>query len=452
MSFRVLFAAPLLLAAVCLVALAIRTDARVDKGVTTRVSVSSEGAEGDDTSSFPAVSAGGEWVAFESTAGNLDPGDTNSEVDIFVRDLPSGTTRLVSLNNDNESANGAAVSAAISADGRFVAFASSAGNLVPGDSNNVFDVFVRDLQADATERISVNSDGEETDAYSGSPAISGDGRFVAFLSAASNLVPGDTNDVFDVFLRDRQQEITERVSVSSDGGQGDDNADVPALSADGRYVAFMSFASNLVPGDTNGQPDIFVRDRLLGITTRVSVASGGAQASGSSYEAAISTDGRFVVFVSSATDLVPGDTNGCLDVFLHDRENGQTERVSVAAGGVQADGDSFEPDVSADGRFVVFASLATNLVRGDNNEESDVFVRDRQTGQSGRLSVDSSGVEADGGSYAPATTADGLGVVFASWAMNLVPEDENAAQDIFLRQWRPGATVGDLFLPVVLGG
>ncbi len=230
------------------------------------------------------------------------------------------------------------------------------------------------------ERVSVASNGTQGNdgsaAYSGSPAISANGRYVAFASGSSNLVPGDTNDRTDVFVRDLRSGTTRRVSVAGDGTQANHGSHAPAISADGRYVTFASVASNLVPGDTNHTGDVFVRDLRSGTTRRVSVAGNGAQGNHSSYGSAISADGRYVAFLSDASNLVPGDTNGASDVFVRDRRSGTTRRVSVAGNGTQGNLDSGDQAISADGRYVAFDSYASNLVPGDTNDNQDVFVRD----------------------------------------------------------------------------
>src|SRR6185295_7492640 len=190
------------------------------------------------------------------------PGDTNGASDIFVRDLVGGTTERVSIPNGSGQADAASYAPSISADGRFVVFESEATNLVGGDTNNLRDIFVRDRQLGVTERVDVPTGGGEADATSYTPSISADGRFVSFGSLATDLVGGDTNGTGDVFLRDRQIGTTARVSVDSAGAQGNFVSDDPVISADGRYVAFRSYATNLVPGDTNGFTDVFVRDRI----------------------------------------------------------------------------------------------------------------------------------------------------------------------------------------------
>jgi len=313
--------------------------------------------------------------------------------------------------------------------------------------------------AAVTERVSVGSAGEEGNGNSGvyGPSISADGRYVAFCSSASNLVPGDTNDREDVFVHDRLTGTTERVSVSSDGeeGNGDSGTFRPSISADGRYVAFVSCASNLVPGDTNWAWDIFVHDRLTGVTERVSVSSAGEQGDGDSGYPSISAEGRYVAFESGAYNLVPGDTNWTCDIFVHDRLTGTTERVSVSSEGHEGNGNSSLPFhtadgryVNADGRYVASYSEASNLVPGDTNGIGDVFVRDRLTGTTERVSVSSDGEEGDSNSgwWGPSISADGRYVAFQSCAYNLVPGDTKGWEDVFVRD-REGVGPADEFLP-----
>jgi Tol biopolymer transport system component len=400
--------------------------------VVQRVSVASDGAQGNGDSFANSISADGRYIAFASRASNLVPGDTNGKQDIFVHDRQTGQTTRVSVASDGTQANGDSGHPAISADGRFVAFYSSASNLVPDDTNGVEDVFVYDRLTGQITRVSVASDGTQANGPSWQPSISGDGRFVAFESGASNLVPGDTNDTWDVFVHDRLTGQTTRVSVASDGTEGNGLSFLARISADGRFVAFTSGASNLVPGDTNPKWDVFVHDRLTGQTTMVSVASDGTPGNGTSGGMSISGDGRFVAFVSDASNLVPGDTNGTLDVFVHDRLTGQTTRVSVASDGTQGNADSDGASLSQDGRFVAFFSTASNLVPGDTNGAMDVFVHDRQTGQTTMVSVASDGVQGNGDSSGAAISADGRFVVFTSEASNLVPGDTNGAWDVFV--------------------
>ena len=433
-------------------------------GETERVSVDSGGIESDGWSQCPGVSADGRFIVFESTATNLVPDDTNGTFDIFVHDRLTGSTERVSVASDESQSNATSYSSNdhgpdISADGRFVVFYSYASNLVADDTNGLGDIFVRDRQAGTTIRVSVASDGSEGDGYSYEPAISADGNFVVFQSFAGNLVAGDTNSVGDIFVRDLTAETTERVNVATDGSEGNDNSYNGRISADGRLVVFSSLATNLVTGDTNAYRDVFVRDRLTGMTGRVSVASSGSEANNWSVFPRISANGRYVVFASPASNLVTGDTNGQYDIFLHDRDVGTTERVSLASDGTQTNWFSYRADVSADGRLIAFHSAATNLVDDDTNDLEDIFIRDRDTGVTDRASVASDGTQSDGRSLFPGISSDGRYVAFHSIAGNLVGNDTNAEWDVFVREvqtpiFRDGFETGDTsgWTEVVIGG
>jgi Tol biopolymer transport system component len=423
---------------------------RANAPTTVRVSVSSSGSEatysGYGGSLAPAISADGRYVAFESRAADLVPGDTNGVRDIFVRDRSTGETRRASLTSSGKQADRASHRPAISANGRYIAFDSKA-NLVAADTNGRWDVYVWDRSTGETRRASVASSGRQADKGSRWPAISANGRYVAFNSYATNLVARDRNGKCDVFVRDRSRERTRRVSVSSSGTEGDvhsegcsgsGSADSPAISANGRYVAFDSPATNLVAGDTNGWVDVFVRDRAAGETRRVSVGPTGRQGNFQSWASVISADGRYVAFSSLSTNLVAGDTNTEADVFVRDLVTGETQRVSVASSGAEGDRWSGRPAISADGRHVAFSSNATNLVAGDTNDNPDVFVRDLVTGETERMSVASTGAEGDRSSGRPAISADGRHVAFESEATNLVAGDTNGIWDVFVRDRSSG--------------
>jgi hypothetical protein len=409
---------------------------------TTRVSVDSSGAEGDNDSDYdgPSISADGQVVAFSSYASNLVAGDTNGYWDVFVHDRATGITERVSVDSSGGEGNGDSPFAKISADGQIVAFASSSSNLVAGDTNGAYDVFVHDRATGITERVSVDSSGGEGNGESGSyfhgTSISADGQIVAFQSIATNLVAGDTNGAWDVFIHDRATGITERVSVRSNGNQGNDESASPSISADGQIVAFRSAASNLVAGDTNGVWDVFVHNRVTGNTKRVSVDSSGVEGNSYSVYTAISADGKVVGFESLSSNLVAGDTNRDYDVFVHDRATGITERVSVGSSGGQGNDFSYWPSLSEDGQIVGFHSKAYNLVAGDTNGYPDVFVHDRATGITQRVSVDSSGAEGDddSGHDSLSISSDGQVVAFGSLASNLVAGDTNGYRDIFVHE------------------
>ena len=402
---------------------------------TIRVSVDSAANQGEAPSCSPSLTADGRYVAFYSYATNLVPGDTNDVSDVFVHDRQAGQTTRVSVNSAGHQANDGSCEPAISADRRYVAFYSDATNLVSGDTNETVDIFLHDGQTGQTTRASVDSAGHQGDNSSWAPAISADGRYVAFYSYASNLVPGDTNGKGDVFVRDRQTGQTTRASVDSAGGQGYGQSVDPSLSGDGRYVAFASNAPNLVAGDTNNFADVFVHDRQTGQTTRVSVDSAGNQANMLSQEPSLSADGRYVAFHSLGSNLVPGDTNGSDDVFRHDCQTGQTTRVSVDSAGAQGNEQSVHPSISADGRYVTFSSTASNLVAGDTNGTYDVFLHDCQTGRTTRVSLSSAGRQGneDSAESPSPISQDGRYVAFDSLATNLVSGDTNMQEDVFVR-------------------
>jgi hypothetical protein len=417
----------------------------VPAAITERVSVGTLGEQGNQMSgrfAGPAIDADGSVVAFDSDATTLVPGDSNGTTDVFVRDRTAGTLERVSVSTNGTQGNGTSTRPALDAAGSVVAFDSSASNLVPGDTNGQLDVFVRIRTTGRTQRVSVASDGAQGTGSSSSPSVGG--RFVSFISSSPNLVSGDTNGVEDVFVRDLVARTTERVSLSSTGEQGNSSSTAASISANGRFVVFSSFASNLVSGDTNGAFDVFVRDRQAGTTERVSVSSDEAQGNAMSVSPTVSRTGRFVAFYSDATNLVSDDTNGLTDIFVRDRSLGTTERASVGSDEQQADGNSPEPgvrgfvaegpDISSDGRYVTFSSSATNLVPDDTNTcplffEApgtcpDAFVRDRVAGTTTRVSVFSDGSQSNERTVDPAISDDGLVVAFWS-AEALAAEDTN---------------------------
>jgi len=399
---------------------------------TTLVSVHTDGTQGDNVSSGASISAHGRYVAFVSAASTIVSGDTNSALDVFVHDRRTGTTARVNLGGNGQQANGSSYEVSISANGRYVAFGSDASNLVRGDTNRASDVFVYDRQTGTTTRVSVRSNGKQANRRSYTPSISADGRYVAFDSKATNLVRSDTNGAPDVFVHDRQSGKTTRVSLRSDGHQANRDNSAPSISGDGRYVAFYSKASNLVRRDTNGKWDAFVHDRLSGTTRRMSVSSNGTQGNGQTWSADISDNGRYVAYYSRASNLVRGDTNSRSDAFVHDRRTGKTQRVSVSSNESQAGRGAAFPSISGGGRYVAFFT-GSNLVRRDTNGKFDVYVRDRQAGTTRQVSVRSDGTKGNRTSGWPSMSADGKYVAFQSNASNLVPHDTNDMYDLFVR-------------------
>ncbi|MFG1607806.1 TolB family protein [Actinoplanes sp. NPDC049265] len=402
---------------------------------TVRVSVTSSQRQARGISLNPRISANGRYVAFVSNAPNLAPGGAKDAFNAFVRDRQAGTTRQVNLSGSGAPGDdGITGDIRISADGRYVAFSSSAGNLVHGDTNGTSDVFVRDLQRQRTTRVSLSGTGAQgNDFSSGSLGLSADGRYVAFESYATNLVPGDTNGFADLFLHDRRTGRTSRVNLGDDGSQANHVSGSPSVSADGRYVAFTSYAGNLVAGDTNNQFDVFVRDRRTGRTTLISRTPAGRPGQFNSYASSISADGRYVAFTSDSLDLVGGDLNEYNHVFVRDLRIGRTTLVSVSSSGRQANDFCNRVTMSADGRYVLFSSRANTLVPGDTNAVEDVFLRDRWRRTTTRISLTDSGGQSNGYSSGPSIGAGGHIVTFESNAGNLVPGDTNAEPDVFVR-------------------
>jgi len=402
---------------------------------TSRVSISSTEGQGAGPSYYASISADGRYVAFTSKATNLVATDTNGRKDIFVRDRQLGTTELASITSAGLQGNGSSDFPSISGDGRYIAFLSRASNLVSGDTNGFEDIFVRDRQAGTTRRVSISSgEGQANSGSGGASSISANGRYVAFHSDATNLVANDTNHTWDIFVRDLQAGTTKRVSINSAGLEGNGSSAWSSISADGRYVAFGSNASNLVANDTNGTTDVFVRDRQAGTTKLISVSSAGGHGNDLSDGVSISADGRYVAFGSEAGNLVPNDTNGTWDTFVRDRQADTTKRVSISSAGLQGNASSGDhPSISADGRYIAFGSDADNLVANDTNDTPDVFVRDRQAGTTRRVSISSAGLQGSGSSYYPSISTDGRYIAFGSYANDLVANDTNGVRDIFVR-------------------
>jgi Tol biopolymer transport system component len=467
------------------------------KGATALVSVNEAGTDGGNgDSGGPVTSADGRFVVFASSASDLVTNDTpNGITDVFVRDLKTGTTTLLSVNRFGTSGgNDDSRSPVISADGHFVAFASRASDLVATDTDPTrdcgpsspfgyscpADVFVRDLQTGTTTLVSVNEAGTDSgNAFSGDASISADGRFVIFRSFASDLVATDTNGTGDMFVRDLQTGTTTLVSVNLAGTDSGNEYSYPGvISADGRFVAFESLASDLVATDTNGVVDVFVRDLRTGTTTLVSVNEAGTDSAragldpddnpngsylglGSDISKTISPDGRFVAFLSFSADLVAIDTNtGWSDVFVRDLKKGTTTLVSInrtATNGGNVGSDS--PVLSVDGRFVAFHSGASDLVATDTNGAGDIFVRDLKTGTTTLVSLNLAGTDSGsppkecrptpliggctfytGESVDAVMSDDGRFVAFTSSASDLVETDTNKAWDVFVRDLKKGTT------------
>lgn len=394
-----------------------------------------------------AISSDGRFVAFASYAPNLVAGDTNGQQDIFVRDRQLAATTRVSMSHEGaQVAKGRSSRPSISGDGRFVAFTSASAEIVVDDTNGVDDVFLHDRQTGKTIRVSVESDGSQLSTRSDYPSVSGDGRYVAFVSYVRVELDGGY-DKGVIYVRDTSDGSTALVSKSSEGVQGNEWCGPPAISGNGRYVAFPSGSTNLVPGGPS-EASIYVHDTVTGATTRESVNNAGMQGpspdeSSRTTDCSLSDDGRFVAFMSTSTNLVAGDTNEAADIFVRDRQLGKTTRVNISSSGAQAKGWSYGPKLSADGRFVAFISGASNLVSWDTNKKYDVFLHNRSARSTRRVSVSYDGAQANGasgvggtgssGGFACDVSDSGRLVAFYSAASNLVPRDVNYRPDVFVR-------------------
>jgi Tol biopolymer transport system component len=397
-----------------------------------RSSVPSGGGEPGGASSEPSLNVDGRWLAFTSSASNLAGTDGNHTTDVFVRDQQTHAIQLVSRTAGGAAANAASSHPSISDDGKRIAFRSSATDLATG-GGAVPAIYVRDLTAGTTTRVSVSSTGTPGNGGSDTPAISGNGRFVAFASDADNLVTGDGNHHTDVFVRDLQTGTTELASQRANDGPQGGTSTAPAINRDGRYVAFKSTSTNLVPSDTNGGADVFLRDRTDGAITRVSVATTGAEAKSGSGSPAISADGKVIAFDSPADNLVGADLNGSTDVFVRDLTGLTTSLVSADNRNDEGAGSSRTPALSADGRYVAFQTTAA-LLATDGNDVSDIYTRDRTAARTKRVSTTFELGDAHGPSFGtPALSGDGRSVSFQSSATDLAQPDADHVDDVFTR-------------------
>ncbi len=398
----------------------------------TRISLSTNGFQGFGISDSPALSTDGTKVAFRSASSNLVSLDSNNKNDIFLHDTLAGTTIRVSLATDGSQGLEHSYAPSISGDGNWIAF-DTKSSLVPDDTNDQQDVYVHHVPTGTTTRVSVHSNGSQGSSASRSAAISGDGSKVAFISFSTELVDGDTNNERDVFLHDIATGVTKRVSVSSAEVESNGLSEDASVNWDGSKIAFQSWGSNLVPGDTNEVSDVFVRDDDSGTTLRVSRPVGAAEPNGISFNPSINEDGTRVSFTSGASNLVAGDTNGWKDIFVRDTAAQTTTRISVSTNGAQGDLDSDGSRIDGAGNRIAFWSRAATFVGNDQNDVIDVFVHDLTNGRTVRVSVGYNRRESD----RPASSAfdisgDGSIVGFSTHASNFVLGDTNGTSDVFL--------------------
>lgn len=396
-------------------------------GAAVRISTPMGGGQGNGRSYQTTLSGSGRKAAFVTAATNLTGADRNGTVeDVLVRDLDVGGLQRASVSGGEVQANGDSQGASLDWAGNRVAFTSSATNLAGTDRNGTpgdfaaQDVFVRDLRAGTTTRVSASSGGVAGNNFSYTPDLSGNGRYVAFASAATDLVPGDTNGQLDVFVRDLQTGTTERISVSTDGRSGNGRSDAPSISGDGRYVAFTSQARNLVLGDTNAVADVFVRDRTAGTTRRVSVSASGGQADGRSAVAALSNDGQVVAMTTQTINLGPGDGTGertRTDLIVKDLRNGAVRVVA---------GPTFSQSLTADGGTLLRAAERPSGTL-------DLLVQDLATGERDTVNRLAGGGYAGDSSFASsALSADGTVLTWDSSVNGIVADDTNFDYDVFI--------------------
>ena len=391
-------------------------------------------------SGLPTISDNGRYAAYVSNI--VRQGGRQQRNQIFLWDDRTRRSRLISQDYDRDAdkqSAGNSLYPAISGDGSRVVYAADARDLDPDCADGQMHIYLRLWdQLKSSDCLSAPPRGVTGDGMNLYPAISGNGLTVSWASNVSTLVPSDTNDRADIFVWTNGQDLR-LASVASDGAPANGHSSLSSLDQTGQRLAFMSEASNLVSGDTNEQSDIFIRDLAQAKTALVSIGVNGEAANGLSAGPALSRDGRHVAFVSAASNLVPGDTNGQRDIFVRHLDSQTTERVSLASDGTEANGHSDFASITANGRCVAFQSDATNLAPGDSNADLDVFVRDRQTGRTERVSLGRRNLEPNDDSFFPVISADGTTVAFTSTATRLAPgSDRDDDPDVFVRKLPAG--------------
>jgi Tol biopolymer transport system component len=412
------------------------------------VSISQTGVPGNSACFCNAISADGRYVAFYSDALNLVPGGT-SAAQVLRKDMQTGEVLLCNADASGVEGNNGSNLGDINLDGRYVAFQTTSSNLIgAADANGSTDVYRKDLATGAVARCSTSTSGAEIpgSAYAREAAISGNARYVAFQSNATNLHPGDSDTNADIYRKDMVTGQLDLCDTSALGTKGNDSAGRPDVSEDGRYVVFESGATNLMAASGASSTEkaavsgtaipyqVFRKDMQSGESVCVSITPAGQQGNATSESASISTDGRYVVFQSLADNLVPGDTNGALDIFRKDLVTGELIRCSTSSSGAQGESISTEPSISPDGRFAAFASTFKNMVPGDTNNFTDIFRKDCLSGETVRVSTSASGEQSNNTSNGTAISSGGKYVAFDSYADNLVPGDGNSQWDVFRKE------------------
>lgn len=405
------------------------------KAKTRRISVNSQGQQvaGDAYLWKRSISKSGRYVVFETNQMLVPTDDAVTISDVYLRDRKTGKTKIISVAEGSKVGGNAAFAPAISADGRLVVFEASGDSLVPGDTNGTTDVFVRDRKTGKVRRVNVSSSGAQADDGGVQPSISPNGRYVAFSSVSGDLVLGDNNGLSDIFVRDRKEKKTRRVSVASNGAEANGSSDRPSV-ADNGTVAFASGADNLVPGDSNNTYDVFVHKLKKKKTKRVSVASNGAQGDNLSDSAAISRDGNVVSF-QSASIFKPVASGVYREIWVHVVSSGKTSLITKGVGGTPSDNGStaYQGALSYNGRYVAFSSFAGNLVPGDDNGVADMFWYDRKSKKMKLVSRTFDGSDLDAGAPEGSISGDGRFVAFDSNATNVLPDELSSDSTVFFR-------------------
>lgn len=393
------------------------------------------------TSSGSSFSSDENLLVFASDAANLVTGDTNASTDIFIANLTTGAIARVSVTSTGAQADGPSFFPSISADGRYVAFQSYATNLVANDTNGTADIFVKDLQTGTVTLISSSATGTLGNNFSSLPAISSNGQFVVYSSFATNLSPDDTDATVDVYRKNVQTGAIDVVSRSAAGVKADQASSNPAISADGRYVAFATSATNLLPAsaDNNGKIDVYRKDMSSNAIALVSSSSSGTIGSADSASPSISSDGNIIAFLSAATNLVTGDANTKTDVFTKNMTTAATTRISVANDGSELTADSNNPSMSSDGTKITFVTAATTVVTGDTNALADVFVRDTGANTTTRANTQAGGVQSAGGGDGGRLSPSGVKMAYFTGAADLNANDTNGLFDVYVKNRTTGA-------------
>jgi Tol biopolymer transport system component len=403
-------------------------------GDVTLASTSSAGVKGNGLS-YGSLSADGTKIGLGSNATNLDPGDTDSTYDVYVKDLATGDVTLASTSTSGAKANSISFFGSLSADGTKVAFDSEATNLDAADTDSILDIYVKDLVTGDLTLASTSTSGAKGDASSVDPFLSADGTKVTFASQAHNLDPAATGSTFeyDIYVKDLVTGELTLASTSNAGVKGNNSSEEPSLSADGTKVVFWSLASNLDPADSAYYTqDVYVKDLSTGLLTLVSTSDAGVAAGG--WDPAISADGSTVAF-STLANLDIQDSDSLIDVYVKDFARGETTLASTASG--KGNTDSFEPSLSADGTRVAFQSQARGKVNPSFGLPFDIFVKDLSTGDLAIASTSDGGTKAKGYSSEASLSADGTKVGFSSDAMNLDPADTDSLTDVYVKEVGP---------------